>query len=64
VSVQKSLREMDAGEFAQITVEAEGRKMFLSNDGIGPLIVTTEPRVNIGLVRLEIRNAIGELQKI
>ena len=63
-SVQKSLREMDAGEFAQITVEAEGRKMFLSNAGIGTLIVTTEPRVNIGLVRLEIRNAITELQKI
>jgi len=63
-SVQKSLRAMDAGEFAQITVEAEGRKMFLSNAGIGTLIVTTEPRVNIGLVRLEIRNAIGELQNI
>lgn len=63
-SVQKSLNAMDSGEFAQITVEAEGRKMFLSNAGIGTLVVTTEPRVNIGLVRLEIRNAISELQKI
>jgi predicted regulator of Ras-like GTPase activity (Roadblock/LC7/MglB family) len=63
-SVQKSLNEMNSGEFAQITVEAEGRKMFLSNAGIGTLVVTTEPRVNIGLVRLEIRNAITELQKI
>jgi predicted regulator of Ras-like GTPase activity (Roadblock/LC7/MglB family) len=63
-SVQKSLDEMQSGEFAQITVEAEGRKMFLSNAGIGTLVVTTEPRVNIGLVRLEIRTAINELQKI
>jgi hypothetical protein len=63
-AVRKSLDGLGCGEFAQITVEAEGRKMFLSNAGIGTLIVTTEPRVNIGLVRLEIRNAVNELQRV
>ena len=63
-AVRRSLDGLGGGEFAQITVEAENRKMFLSNAGVGTLVVTTEPRVNIGLVRLEIRNAIVELQKI
>ncbi len=63
-AVRKSLDGLGSGEFAQITVEAESRKMFLTDAGVGTLVVTTEPRVNIGLVRLEIRNAISELRKI
>ena len=63
-TVRKSLDAMQSGEFAQVTVESDNRKMFLSNAGIGTLVVTTEPRVNIGLVRLEIRNAIEQLQRI
>jgi predicted regulator of Ras-like GTPase activity (Roadblock/LC7/MglB family) len=54
--------DLGSGEFSQITVEADKRKMFLADAGIGTLVVTTEPRVNIGLVRLEIRNAINELR--
>jgi len=63
-TVRKSLDAMRSGELAQVTVESESRKMFLSNAGIGTLVVTTEPRVNIGLVRLEIRNAVEQLQRI
>jgi predicted regulator of Ras-like GTPase activity (Roadblock/LC7/MglB family) len=63
-TVRKSLDGMQSGHLAQVTVESENHKMFLSNAGIGTLVVTTEPRVNIGLVRLEIRNAIEQLQRI
>ncbi|HUU46964.1 MAG TPA: roadblock/LC7 domain-containing protein [Acidobacteriota bacterium] len=61
-TVRRSTSEMGGDEFSQITVEADDQKIFLSDAGIGTLVVTTEPRVNIGLVRLEIRNAIGALQ--
>jgi len=60
--VRKSTGEMGGDDFTQVTVEADDRKIFLTDAGIGTLVVTTEPRVNIGLVRLEIRNAIGALQ--
>jgi len=63
-TVRKSLEGMQGGTLAQVTVESENNKMFLSNAGIGTLVVTTEPRVNIGLVRLEIHNAIEQLQRI
>lgn len=58
-TVRRSMTELGAHDFAQITVEAENQKIFLTDAGIGTLVVTTEPRVNIGLVRLEIRNTIG-----
>ena len=63
-TVRKSLEGMQSGNLAQVTVESENRKMFLSSAGIGTLVVTTEPQVNIGLIRLEIRNAIEQLQRI
>jgi predicted regulator of Ras-like GTPase activity (Roadblock/LC7/MglB family) len=61
-TVRRSTSEMGADSFSQITVEADDQKIFLTDAGIGTLVVTTEPRVNIGLVRLEIRNAIGVFQ--
>ena len=61
-AVRKSTHEMGGDDFAQVTVEADDRKIFLTDAGMGTLVVTTEPRVNIGLVRLEIRNAVGALQ--
>lgn len=63
-TVRRSLDNMGSGDFSQITVEADNRKMFLADAGIGTLVVTTDSRVNIGLVRLEIRNAINELRNI
>jgi predicted regulator of Ras-like GTPase activity (Roadblock/LC7/MglB family) len=62
-TVRRSLSELGAQDFSQVTVEAENQKLFLTDAGIGTLVVTTEPRVNIGLVRLEIRNAVQALQR-
>jgi predicted regulator of Ras-like GTPase activity (Roadblock/LC7/MglB family) len=62
-TVRNSTSEMGGDEFSQITVEAEDQKIFLTDAGLGTLVVMTEPRVNIGLVRLEIRNAVGAIQR-
>jgi predicted regulator of Ras-like GTPase activity (Roadblock/LC7/MglB family) len=51
-TVRRSMSELGAHELAQVTVEADNQKIFLTDAGIGTLVVTTEPRVNIGLVRL------------
>lgn len=61
-SVKKSLERMQQEEFAQITIEADGGNMFLAYAKPGILVVKTEEDVNIGLVRLEIKNALTNLE--
>lgn len=60
-NIQKSLEKMDARPLKQITIEAENAKLFFFDATIGILVVVAEPEVNIGLVRLEIKNAISKL---
>ena len=61
-SVHKSLEKIKLTPFRQVTVEAGQGKLFLTDVGIGTLVVTTEPQVNLGLVRLEIKNASNRLK--
>jgi predicted regulator of Ras-like GTPase activity (Roadblock/LC7/MglB family) len=61
-SVKKSLERLKHNELAQVTIEAEGGNLFLTASGPGILVVKTEEDVNIGLVRLEIRNALNRLE--
>ena len=61
-SVKKSLERLKQDNLSQITVEAENGNLFLSSSSPGILVVKTEEEVNIGLVRLEIRNAISKLE--
>lgn len=61
-TAQKSMERLKKNPLRQVTVEAEGAKIFLSDVGIGFLVVITEPSVNIGLVRLEIRNAASQIK--
>jgi len=56
-TVQKSMSRLSNDAPKQVTVEASNGKLFLTDVGIGILAVTTDPQVNVGLVRLEIRNA-------
>jgi len=60
--VRKSMERLGRPAFAQVTIEADRGKMFLADAGVGMLVVTAEDRANIGLVRLEIKNAIAKLQ--
>lgn len=60
-NIQKSLERLNSSPLTQVTIEADNAKMFFSDAGIGLLVVICEPDVNIGLVRLEIKNAIHRL---
>lgn len=56
-TVQKSMSRLSSDALKQVTVEANNGKLFLTDVGIGVLAVTTDPQVNVGLIRLEIKNA-------
>lgn len=62
-NIQKSLDRLDSAPLTQVTIEADNAKLFFCDAKIGILVVITEPEVNIGLVRLEIKNAISKLTK-
>ena len=62
-NIQKSLERLKTSPLSQVTIEADENKLFFTDAGkLGILVVTTEPQVNIGLIRLEIRNALEKLQ--
>jgi predicted regulator of Ras-like GTPase activity (Roadblock/LC7/MglB family) len=61
-TVKKSMERLSNEDLKQITVEASKGKLFLANVGIGILAVTTDPQVNVGLVRLEIKNAAEKIK--
>jgi predicted regulator of Ras-like GTPase activity (Roadblock/LC7/MglB family) len=56
-TVQKSMSRLSSDALKQVIVEASNGKLFLTDVGIGILAVTTDPQVNVGLVKLEIKNA-------
>jgi predicted regulator of Ras-like GTPase activity (Roadblock/LC7/MglB family) len=62
-TVQKSLEKLSSTPFRQMTVEAENGKLILTDVGFGILVVTADPNVNIGLIRLEIRNAVSKIKE-
>jgi predicted regulator of Ras-like GTPase activity (Roadblock/LC7/MglB family) len=61
-NIQKSLDRLHTETLKQVTIEADNGKLFFADAGKGILVVTTEKQVNIGLIRLEMKNAIGKLQ--
>jgi predicted regulator of Ras-like GTPase activity (Roadblock/LC7/MglB family) len=61
--VRKSMEKMGRERFSQLTIEADRSKMFLADAGVGMLVVTAENQANVGLVRLEMKNAIAKLQE-
>jgi predicted regulator of Ras-like GTPase activity (Roadblock/LC7/MglB family) len=63
-NIQKSLDRLRTSPLNQVTIEADEAKLFFTDAGIGILVVTAEKEVNIGLIRLEIKNAINRLRTI
>ncbi len=61
-NIQKSLDRLKTTPLKQVTIEADEGKLFFTDAGLGILVVTTEKSVNIGLIRLEIKNAISKLK--
>lgn len=60
-NIRKSLDRLNATPLTEVTVEAMHGKLFLAEVGVGILVVTTEPEVNMGLIRLEMKNAAGKI---
>jgi len=60
-SVGKAMERLKGEEPMQITVEADHGKLFLANAGVGILTVLADKEVNIGLIRLEMKNAISKI---
>ena len=60
-NVSKAMERLKSETPAQITVEADQGKLFLSDAGVGILTVIADKDVNIGLIRLEMKNAIAKI---
>jgi predicted regulator of Ras-like GTPase activity (Roadblock/LC7/MglB family) len=63
-TVKSSLERLSNEGLKQITVEADKGKLFLTDVGLGILAVTTESQVNVGMVRLEIKNAAEKIRLV
>jgi uncharacterized protein len=61
-NVGKAMERLNNESPRQITVEAEHGKLFLTDAGLGILTVIADKDVNIGLVRLEIKNALAKIR--
>jgi len=61
-NIQKSLDRLDSTPWGQVTIEADDGKLFFTDTHVGILVVSTEKVVNIGLIRLEIKNAVDQLK--
>ena len=62
-NIQKSLDRLDQKSLSQVTIEAETGKLFFTGNDIGILVVTAQNDVNIGLIRLEIKNAVKKMKE-
>ena len=60
-TVTKSLERMQQTPLKQLTVEGGKGKLFINSAPVGYLIVTTEESINMGLIRLEMKNAVSQL---
>jgi len=63
-NIHKSLERLQSSPLTNVTIEADDAKLFFSDAGLGILVVTAEKEVNIGLIRLEIKNAISRLKMV
>ncbi|RKX25802.1 MAG: hypothetical protein DRP45_05060 [Candidatus Zixiibacteriota bacterium] len=61
-NIQKSLDRLETDPWAQVTIEAADSKLFFTSAELGILVVTAEKSVNIGLIRLEIKNTLTRLK--
>ncbi len=58
VSTKKSISRLDQGEMQLVVIEAQKGKLFVGPTNKGFLGVLTDDDVNIGLIRIEISEAI------
>jgi len=61
-NVTKAMERLRQQSPERITIEGKEGKIFLNDAGVGILAVVTDPNVNVGMVRLEIKNTISRIK--
>lgn len=61
-NVARALERLNQQNTGRIMIESDEGKIFLNDAGVGILAVITEPEVNVGMVRLEIKNAVSMIK--
>lgn len=56
-NIKKSMSRLNQPKPDHVTIEAENSKLFITDCEVGVLVVVAEKDANLGLIRLEVRNA-------
>lgn len=60
---EKAAEELSQGDVSQAMVEANGGKLLLIAGEQAILMAMTDPEVNLGLIRIEMRRCIKEIEE-
>ena len=60
-TVEKASTQLDQGPLQSVAIESTMNKLFFSPTKSGYLVTVTEKQANLGLVRLEMKNAVEQL---
>lgn len=61
---RQTIEKLDYGEIRSFMLEADKNKLFFGRCKFGYLVVITGPEANLGLIRVEIRDTIKEVENI
>ena len=61
---KQAIEKMDYGDIRSFMLEAEKTKIFFARCKFGFLVVITGAEANLGLIRVEVKNAIKKLEGI
>jgi hypothetical protein len=61
-TVEKSMEDMNQGAMRQIITEGENGMVIMVAAGSGILVVLTEPSINLGLLRMEIKRSVSRIE--
>lgn len=61
---QSALKKLEYGDIRNFMLEADKNKLFFGRCKFGFVVVITNADANLGLVRVEIKNAVKKLENI
>jgi len=61
---RQTVDKMEYGDVKNFMLEAEKNKIFFARCKFGFLVIVTGPEANLGLIRVEARNAVKKLEGI
>ncbi len=60
-STEKATKKMEQGELVSFIIETDTNKLFFNSTRVGYLVCVANPEANLGLVRVEMRDAAEKL---